>query len=122
MEKKQVHEIVHELRQKPEHVRQNMAFGIAAGTTLVVALGWFGAMSITGSFSLAPTSPVADAGASAPTPAKNTSLTDLMAAAGAAIGATATTAPASITIVDANATSSKTSDQSVPQDATVIHF
>jgi len=126
METKRIKEIVAGLREKPEHVRQNMAFGVAAGTTLVVAIAWVGVMAVTGSFSLVPAGNQqiaqsgTDAAASqaAPTPS---SLSQLMASAGAAFTGATTTAPAHINIVDSNPTT--TQDQAgTPANATVIHF
>lgn len=32
---------LHELRKKPKHVRDNIAFGVAGGMTLMLAIGWF---------------------------------------------------------------------------------
>ncbi|MEN9920696.1 MAG: hypothetical protein RL538_589 [Candidatus Parcubacteria bacterium] len=32
---------LHELRKKPKHVRDNVAFGIAGGMTFMIAIAWF---------------------------------------------------------------------------------
>lgn len=120
---KRIHEVVHTLRQKPEHVRENIALGVSGGITLVVALGWMVATVASGSFSLTPSATLASAGGNdmkqAMTSSKD-SFSQLLGAAGAAVGATST-APATITIVDTEVHS--TLDQpTVASDETVIHF
>ena len=127
METHRVHEVVHHLRSKPQHIRQRIALGSAVGITLVVALGWLGAMTMNGSFSLAvastPTVAVTTAdSATSPEPSstnQTSPFSQLMGAAGAAIGAT-TSAP-TISVVDTK-TSSTLDQPTVPEDVTVIHF
>jgi membrane-associated phospholipid phosphatase len=53
METRHIHETVHSLRQKPLHVRENIALGVAGGITAIVAVGWFAATAVSGTFSLA---------------------------------------------------------------------
>ncbi len=123
METKRVHEVVHDLRQKPLHVRQNIALGVAGGVTLVVALGWFAANALGGTFSLAP-STFASTDQNAPNfkeaiTQNSNSFSQLVGAAGAAVGATSS--PTAITIVDTQVHSTLDSGQS-SSDATVIHF
>lgn len=120
MERTGVHEVVHTLRQKPRHVRENIAVGVAGGVTLVVALGWLVGNSVSGTFVLAPKAVAVDAAqvAQSAAPAQN-NFSQLIGAAGAALGATSSAAH--ITVVD-----SQTARQ-VPQDLndtdqTVIHF
>jgi len=42
------------LRAKPGHIRQKIAFGAAAGATVIVAAGWFAVAATSGTFLLAP--------------------------------------------------------------------
>ncbi len=51
------------LRLKPGHIRERIAYGTAAGTTAVVALGWFLVAVSSGTFSLTPSAIVDAAGA-----------------------------------------------------------
>lgn len=121
METKRVHEIVHGLRQKPQHVRENVAIGVAGGTTLLVAFGWFIAMGASGSFSLAPSKTIASDTEAAPTSVvSKDSFSNLLGAAGAAMGAAATTT-SGVTIVDTK-TSSTLEQPAIAPDVTVIHF
>lgn len=110
-------EVVSTLREKPEHVRQNMALGVAGGITLMVAVGWFGALSASGTFALAPTS--SDHTVAPQLAQTKDNFTQLLGAAGAAIGAT--TSPSTITIVNTEVHSTLDSDAPA-SDATVIHF
>jgi hypothetical protein len=122
MENRRVHEVIHSLRAKPEHIRERIALGVAGGTTLLVALGWFGVMSTTGAFSLKSTNVIAeDAGSKIPTTVAETKngFSQLLGAASVAVGAT-TSAPA-ITVVDTKSYS--TLDEQTPDaNQTVIHF
>ncbi|MEK7602129.1 MAG: hypothetical protein AAB472_01430 [Patescibacteria group bacterium] len=119
METRRVHEVVHGLRQKPEHVRERIALLTAAGSTLVVALGWFGVMSTTGAFSLAPNLPASDIAQTKSSVTDETNFKALLGAAGAAMGATST-AP-NIKVVDTKSYSTLDAP-TPPQDQTVIHF
>ncbi|MGE5541370.1 MAG: hypothetical protein ACM3TU_03795 [Bacillota bacterium] len=120
MEPKRIHEVVHTLRQKPQHVRENIALGVSGGVTLLVALGWLAA-TVSGGV-LAPSSgTLADNHADVKQALSDgqNNFSTLLGAAGAAMGASSS--PATITIVDTEVHS--TLDQpSVPADATVIHF
>ena len=120
MDHRRVHEVVHSLRAKPQHVRERIALGAAGGVTLVVALGWFAASAATGAFSLAPTTV---ANANVPDLSKTVSqgssnFGNLLGAAGAAFGATTT--PAQITVIDASTTPAPQNENDTNQ--TVIHF
>lgn len=115
-------EVVHTLRQKPLYVRENIALGVSGGVTLVVALGWLAATAASGTFTLSPTTfAAADSpdvhGAVA---ASKSNFSQLLGAAGAAIGAT-TTAPTTIRVVDTRVHSTLDREQ-VPVEQTVIHF
>jgi hypothetical protein len=122
---------IENLRAKPEHIRERIAFGTAAGITGLVALVWVTTLAATGTFSLAPAggtlasgdqngSPSADQSANTPAP---TNFSQLVGAAGAALGATSS--DPEIHIVD-NGTKSSIPDTSAPaannSDATVIPF
>jgi hypothetical protein len=122
MEPKRVHEVVHTLRQKPQHVRENIAIGVSGGITLLVALGWFAATASNGTLSLAPSATFADARAPGVQEAVSSSkdnFSQLLGAAGAAMGASSS--PATITVVDTRVHSTL-DEQQVAADATVIHF
>lgn len=117
-----MHEVVHSLRQKPQHVRENIAIGVSGGITLLVALGWFAASAANGTFSLGSNAVLADS--NVPTMEQTVTLsknnfTELLGAAGAALGATST--PAAIVVVDTQVHSTL-DQQTVSADETVIHF
>jgi hypothetical protein len=121
METRRVHEVVHSLRQKPVHVRENIALGVAGGFTLLVALGWFAATAASGTFSLAPTTlaQTDNTDVQQAVSGSKDGFNQLLGAAAASFGASSS--PASITIVDTKVQS--TLDQNtIPADQTVIHF
>lgn len=102
-------EHIDRLREKPEHVRQRIAFLTAAGVTGLVAVTWMGALATSGTLALKPVAeptPVAEA---AP------SFSRLVGAAGAAFD------PASndpeLEIVESR-TSSTLDNQQKPANAT----
>lgn len=117
---KHVHEVVHTLRDKPLHVRENIAMGVAGGITFIVAVLWFVANAAGGTFALLPDQLPSNApDVSQAVATSKDGFTQLLGAAGSAIGATSS--PATITIIDTQSRS--TLDQpEVPPDATVIHF
>ena len=118
-----VHDMVHTLRQKPEHVRQNIAVGVSGGVTLVVALAWLVTSVASGTFSISPTKFTSDTSdASQAVATSKNSFSELLGAAGAAVGA-APGSPASITVVDTkvHSTLEETSPQA-DRNVTVIHF
>jgi hypothetical protein len=122
METKRVHEVVHTLRQKPLHVRENIAIGVAGGFTLLVALGWFAAAASSGTFSLSSNATLANSNTAdmqqAVASGKD-NFSQLLGAAAASIGASST--PATITVVDTEVHSTLDQPQ-VDANATVIHF
>jgi hypothetical protein len=121
METRRVHEVVHTLRQKPVHVRERIALGVAGGVTAIVAVGWFAANSIAGTFSLAPTTLAGgNPDVHQAVAQTSTSFSELVAASGAAFGA-GSSSPATITVVDTKVNSTL-DQQEVPADQTVIHF
>ena len=112
-----LHEKLQVIKAKPQHVRQNIAVGISGGITLLVFVGWLGALSNNNTFALThgtgtevpnPVQKVADA--------KDT-FTSLLGAAGSAFGAT--TSPSEIKIVD---TQAPRPDPTSQPEQTVIHF
>jgi hypothetical protein len=115
-----VHHVVHTLRQKPQHVRENIAIGASLGITLLVAVSWLGVNAARGTFALAPSTfaPGVIASDEAIASTKD-NVSDLLGAAGSAF-APPSSGP-SIEIVDTQVHS--TLDQgTVPSDLTVIHF
>jgi hypothetical protein len=119
METKRVHEVVHTLRQKPLHVRENIAIGVAGGFTLLVALGWFAASAASGTFSLSSKSTLAAAGVQQAASTSKDNFSQLLGAAAASISATSS--PATVTVVDTQVHSTLDQPQ-VDANATVIHF
>ena len=121
MEPRRVHEVVHTLRQKPVHVRENIAVGVAGGITVIVTVLWFVANASAGTFSLAPATNLAT---NAPDVKQavstgKDSVSQLLGAAASAVGATSS--PANIEIVNTEVHSTLDQDQPDP-NATVIHF
>ncbi len=105
------------LRAKPHHVRERIAFLAAAGVCAVVAVAWLAALSMSGSLSLKTDDTVAP---DANTPALTTSnFSQLLGAAGAALGATSTD-PA-IKVIDSQ-TSSSIDSQQQAASATTLSF
>ena len=123
---------IQKLRAKPEHVRERIALGASAGITGLVALVWVVTLATTGTFSLKTQSaPGADFLAVGDQPQvqeaaaqTQTSFSQLVGAAGAALGAT-TTAP-DLHIIDDRTTSSLEARQAAVaannSNATVIPF
>lgn len=111
-------ERIQDLRAKPEHVRQNIALAVSGGFTLLVIVGWIGALAHDNTFAL--NRPSDNTGVLAE-PSKQiaetqTNFSQLVGAAGAAFGAT--TSPSAVTIVDS---APKEEVRNAPEQ-TVIHF
>jgi hypothetical protein len=89
-------EYLKRLRNRPEHVRKNVALGAAGALTLLVALGWGAATIAGGSLALAPTSLTPDDSAPVVAAVAQTSSTfsQLLGAVGAAATGASTTPPA----------------------------
>lgn len=119
---KRIHEVVHTLREKPVHVRENIAFGVAGGVTFIVAVLWFVANSASGTFSLkTPSIPDASAAGQAVAQGKD-GFDQLLGAAGSALGASSS--PAQVEVVDTEVRSTLDNgagDQNAT-DQTIIHF
>ena len=109
------------LKQKPHHVRERIAFGVSGGVTGLVVLGWLVAMSTSGSFSLATKSvatavkPPAEVSQSLTQGSSNFS--NLMGAAAASLGVP--NEEASVKVVD---TKSSSTLEASNTSATVIPF
>jgi hypothetical protein len=86
---------IERLQEKPEHVRHQIAMGVAVGVTALVATGWAVALGTSGALALNNPEPVEGDGRdslieSFEEPAN--AFTNLMGAAGAAFNATSTEA------------------------------
>ncbi|CAN5703882.1 hypothetical protein BH11PAT2_BH11PAT2_05780 [soil metagenome] len=116
-------DFVHNLKQKPEHVRKRIVFGTTSAVTGLVAIAWIGTMAATGAFSLSTGAALANADAAQPqaAPSSQSNFSQLAGVVGAAMGAT-TSAPA-ITVVDGTSTSTL-DPQPAPttNSATVLSF
>ncbi|MES2225936.1 MAG: hypothetical protein V4480_03975 [Patescibacteria group bacterium] len=118
-------DFVHNLKQKPEHVRKRIALGTASGATALIAIAWVVAMVTTHAFELSSGPTTVATQDSAPLALTGTNIksnfTQLVGAVGAAAHGS-TTAPA-ITVVDG--TSSATTDRAnapASNSATVLSF
>ncbi|MDB5265760.1 MAG: hypothetical protein JWM39_473 [Parcubacteria group bacterium] len=96
---------IENLRAKPHHVRERIAFGTAAGITVLVGLVWVGTLAATGALSLKSDNTVVTDGTNGSGDAQSaiaqtqTNFSQLMGAVGAATGVSTTSAPA-LRIVD----------------------
>ena len=110
------HEKLQIIKNKPEHVRQNIALGVSGGITLLVLAGWLGALSHNKTFALD-----SNTQSDIPNPVEKVAETrdtfsNLLGAAGSAFGAT--TSPTEIKIVDTEPPA-----HSAPgPEQTVIHY
>lgn len=113
---------IENLRAKPHHVRERIAFGTAAGITAVVAMVWVTTLAATGTFSLASNVPTDDGATQTAIAQTQSGFSQLVGSAGAALGAP-TTSP-SLRIVDDGTTSSLETKQvnANNSNATVIPF
>lgn len=118
---------IERLREKPEHVRHAIAFGVAAGVTSLVALGWITAMATSGSLALKSSAAVEEVGAagsdvSEAVEESTSAFSNLVGAAGAALGATST--EAALRVIETRTTSTLDSQQKPANDTdkTVIPF
>src|SRR5581483_5311529 len=118
---------IERIRSKPHHVRERIAFGIAAAITAFVSVIWFGTLAATGQLSLAPTTSSDDGANAAAQQAitqSQSNFSQLLGASGAAVGATST--PTGLHIVDNGSHSSLEQKQSQVtannSDTTVIPF
>lgn len=106
------------LREKPQHVRHQIAMATAFGITSLVALGWVTALATSGTLALkdAPAqADGADQALAASVQESSSAFSNLMGAAGAAF--TATSTEAALRIIDTR-TSSTLDARSEPANAT----
>jgi hypothetical protein len=131
MDRNSVIDYVERLRAKPEHIRRRIAVGTTVGVTGVVAAGWLTALVLSGSLALAPVGASSSTLASAPGTTQvvnaatqtQSSFTQLLGAVGLA---NASSAPASLNVVDASTTTPSTDgsedDSPTGGNQTVIPF
>jgi hypothetical protein len=111
------------LRQKPTRVRHRIAVATAGAFTALVAVGWMATLAGSGTLALRDTRPVEEApdDAAVALSESASAFSNLVGAAGAALGATSTAA--ALRIIDER-TSSTLDDAPPPNDTqeTVIPF
>lgn len=116
------------LRQKPEHVRQRIALGVALGISGLVAVTWMTAMATSGTLALKSSTVAEDASGtgsdvSAAVSESTSAFTSLMGAAGAAFNATSTEAALDIIESETRTSSTfRTNTSANATDKTVIPF
>lgn len=93
-----VSEHLERLRAKPHHVRRQIALGTSVLLTALVAVGWLGALASSPKFALNPRPAGEDVNMQEALTETRSNFSDLMGAAGAAIGATSS--PARVIVVD----------------------
>ncbi len=109
------------LRNKPQHIRERIALGTSVGLTLIIAVGWMGALATSGKFALAPVDASETQSASAVV-ASQGSFSNLLGAASAAFtGASSTVEAVGLSVVDQDA-SSTLERNAQQEDRTVIPF
>lgn len=112
---------VEQLKEKPVHVRRNVALGLSGAVTGLVALLWMATMAATGAFSLSPSpGTVASDPGAAQFSETDSNFSELLGAVGESFGGAS--AEPELTIVDGNTTSTLTPPPSNATDATVIPF
>lgn len=118
-------DFIERLRAKPEHVRKRIAFGTAAGITGVVTLGWMAALVAGNVFILTP-DPDAPTLADTAKPLSTAvaeAQVDVTKLLGAASASTDSSAPANLTIIETDTSSTLTSPTTpTHDDRTVIPF
>ncbi|MES2668642.1 MAG: hypothetical protein V4644_03065 [Patescibacteria group bacterium] len=116
------------LRQKPEHIRQRIALGVASGIAGLVAVTWMTTMATSGTLALRSSAAVEDASGagsdvSAAVSDSTSAFTSLMGAAGAAFNATSTEAALDIIESETRTSSTvRTESSANATDKTVIPF
>lgn len=119
-------EHVERLREHPEHVRYRIAMGIAAGVTSLVAVGWAVALTTSGTLALKDTDPRPLTG---PTPESEltrsfsetgNAFSNLVGAAGAALGATSS--EAALRVIETRTSSTIDEESASVGSKTVIPF
>lgn len=118
-------DFIERLRAKPEHVRRRIAFGTAAGLTGVVTIGWMAALVAGNAFILTPNQDAPTLADSLKPLSENANETqsNIFGLLGAAGAATDTKAPASLTIIETDTSSTLDVAQTPTSDnRTVIPF
>ena len=111
---------VADLKQRPEHVRRNVAVGAAGAITGLIAVAWLGLLVSSGSFTLAPTGQsFSGEEASFEIAETRNSFSEFVGAVGAPFGGEST--EPEFTVVDGR-TSSTLAPPENDTDATVIPF
>jgi hypothetical protein len=99
-----VSEHLERLRAKPHHVRRQIAFGTSLAVTALVAVGWMGALLSSPKLAIERTPGGSeDVNFQESLTETRSNFSDLLGAAGAAIGATTT--PSKVIVVDTKTTS-----------------
>ncbi|MFA6502911.1 MAG: hypothetical protein WCT45_01465 [Candidatus Paceibacterota bacterium] len=89
---------IEHVKGKPHHIRRQVAFGVAAFTSVLIALVWLVGNYAAGTFAIRGSSFAASTGAESPV--ITTDGTDTTGLAGAAAGVTSADVPAHIEIID----------------------
>ncbi|MDO8623881.1 MAG: hypothetical protein Q7R54_00820 [bacterium] len=76
---------IERIREKPEHIRKQVALGIAVILTAIIALVWLGASLATGTFALRGSSFAENTSEATPVATKSGGFMSLLGAAGAAL-------------------------------------
>jgi hypothetical protein len=108
------------VRQKPEHVRKQIAIGTAATITVLIALVWVSSSIMTGSFGLKGIGFAGVGAAGAQTASAGNGSSGLVGAAAAAFGSTGG-GPAHIEIIDTGKSSTVNANKQQPE-ATILPF
>ena len=120
---------IERLREQPHHVRHGIAYGVSGGITALVVVVWATVLMTSGALEIKPAvvaSSGSEAGNNPDTEVKKaladskSAFSNLMGAAGAAVGATST--DAALTIITARASSTMDSKIDNSTSKTVIPF
>lgn len=111
---------VEQLKGKPVHVRRNVALGVSAAVTGLVAVIWVATMASTGAFALSSQGTIPGNENATEFSDTRSNFSELLGAVDQSFYATSTE-PA-LTIVDGNTTSTLTPSPAHSSEATVIPF
>ncbi|HEY0948166.1 MAG TPA: hypothetical protein VGE53_01590 [Candidatus Paceibacterota bacterium] len=114
---------IERLQEKPEHVRHNIAMGVAVGVTALVAAGWAVALGTSGTFALSEPKLAEDRETFAESFEEPASaFSNLMGAAGAAFNATSTEAALKVIETRTSSTLEGRAQPANDTEKTVIPF
>ena len=114
---------IERLQEKPEHVRHNIAMGVAVGVTALVATGWAVALGTSGTLALSEPEPTEDRETLAESFEEPASaFSNLMGAAGAAFNATSTEAALKVIETRTSSTLEGRAQPANDTEKTVIPF